>query len=84
VPLGLKVDISLKKIADWEMQMYWDPLVFEMSERRISREAICDRSWRPWGAYRLRKNNFYTESVPSLFKWWDVESAFFGRTNLTT
>jgi hypothetical protein len=22
VPLGLKVDISLKKIADWEMQMY--------------------------------------------------------------
>jgi hypothetical protein len=41
-----KVEISLKKIADWELSKFGDLLVFEMSQWRISRDATCDGSWR--------------------------------------
>jgi hypothetical protein len=44
-------------------------LVFEISQWRISREATCNGNWRSWGVGRLRTSLFYTDSVPSLFKW---------------
>jgi hypothetical protein len=69
---GLKIEISLRKAADWEMQKCWDLLASEMSQWRISREISFNGTWRSWGNYRHRTSGFYTESVLTLFKWQDA------------
>jgi hypothetical protein len=78
---GLKVEISLRKVVDWEMQKCWDLLVFEMEDLEGG------NFWRKLEVLRclpFQKEELLYGVRSQSFRMIGPESALFGITKLTT